>query len=96
MITHTGGCHCGRVRFEVRAGEAGRARVQLLHMQQQWPICTSSSRPIASTFFPAKEVLTGYGFNTHTAKHLFCSVCGIKSSTCRARTEQPQRERSLP
>jgi hypothetical protein len=26
-----------------------------------------------------KEVLKGYGFNTHTAKHFFCSVCGIKS-----------------
>jgi hypothetical protein len=25
------------------------------------------------------DVLTSYGFNTHTAKHLFCSVCGIKS-----------------
>jgi hypothetical protein len=23
--------------------------------------------------------LTTYRFNTHTAKHLFCSVCGIKS-----------------
>jgi hypothetical protein len=25
------------------------------------------------------EVLTAYTFNTHTAKHLFCSVCGVKS-----------------
>jgi hypothetical protein len=26
-----------------------------------------------------RDVLTTYSFNTHTAKHLFCSVCGIKS-----------------
>jgi hypothetical protein len=26
-----------------------------------------------------KDALTTYSFNTHTAKHLFCSVCGIKS-----------------
>jgi len=26
-----------------------------------------------------REALTSYSFNTHTAKHLFCSVCGIKS-----------------
>ena len=25
------------------------------------------------------EMLTNYRFNTRTAKHLFCSVCGIKS-----------------
>jgi len=25
------------------------------------------------------DALKTYGFNTHTAKHLFCSVCGIKS-----------------
>jgi hypothetical protein len=25
------------------------------------------------------EVLTAYAFNTGTAKHLFCSVCGVKS-----------------
>jgi hypothetical protein len=26
-----------------------------------------------------QENLTNYQFNTRTAKHLFCSVCGIKS-----------------
>jgi hypothetical protein len=26
-----------------------------------------------------QEALTTYTFNTGTAKHLFCSVCGIKS-----------------
>lgn len=54
MVTHTGGCHCGRVRFEVQAP----ARFKLL---------------------AGGDALTTYEFNTKTAKHLFCKVCGIKS-----------------
>jgi hypothetical protein len=26
-----------------------------------------------------RDVLTTYSFNTHIAKHFFCSVCGVKS-----------------
>jgi len=31
------------------------------------------------TLLSGRETLTTYSFNTHTAKHLFCSVCGVKS-----------------
>jgi hypothetical protein len=31
------------------------------------------------TLISGREVLTSYSFNTRVAKHLFCSVCGIKS-----------------
>src|SRR6267143_161074 len=48
---HAGGCHCGRVRFEVTA-------------------------PAEIT---GEESLATYTFNTGTAKHVFCKVCGIKS-----------------
>jgi hypothetical protein len=26
-----------------------------------------------------QDVLTTYSFNTHAARHLFCSICGVKS-----------------
>jgi hypothetical protein len=79
MITHTGGCHCGRVRFEVLAP----AKVEVLECNCS--ICNKAG--YLHLIVPAerfkllsgREVLTGYEFNTHTAKHLFCSVCGIKS-----------------
>jgi hypothetical protein len=79
MITHTGGCHCGRVRFEVLAP----ARLEVLECNCS--ICSKAG--YLHLVVPAdrfkllsgKEALTGYGFNTHTARHLFCSVCGIKS-----------------
>ena len=79
MITHTGGCHCGRVRFEVLAP------VQLAVSECNCSICSKSGYlhliVPAERFrlLPGKDALTSYTFNTRTAKHLFCSVCGIKS-----------------
>ncbi len=79
MITHTGGCHCGHVRFEVIAP----AKLQVLECNCS--ICTKSG--YLHLVVPAdrfkllsgNEALTTYTFNTHTAKHLFCSLCGVKS-----------------
>jgi len=79
MITHTGGCHCGRVRFEVVAP-------QKLHVTEcNCSICSKAG--YLHLIVPAdrfkllagSDALNCYGFNTHTAKHLFCSTCGIKS-----------------
>jgi hypothetical protein len=79
MITHSGGCHCGRVRFEVLAP----ARLQVLECNCS--MCGKSG--YLHLIVPAErfklvsgeDVLTTYEFNTRTAKHRFCSVCGIKS-----------------
>ena len=79
MITHTGGCHCGRVRFEISApanitvSECNCSicsRVGFLHL-----IVPGDRFKLVS----GREVLTTYTFNTGTAKHLFCSICGVKS-----------------
>jgi hypothetical protein len=78
MITHTGGCHCGRVRFEVDApGEllidecncSMCARTGYLHL-----IVPANRFRITQ----GEDALTTYTFNTRTAKHLFCATCGIK------------------
>ena len=79
MITHTGGCHCGRVRFEVQAP----AELEVLDCNCS--ICSKTG--FLHLIVPATRfrllsdaaVLTSYQFNTGLARHLFCSVCGIKS-----------------
>jgi hypothetical protein len=79
MVKHKGGCHCGRVKFEVLAPE------DLQVSECNCSICSRSGYlhlivpADRFTLLSGSEVLTAYGFNTHTAKHLFCSVCGIKS-----------------
>ena len=79
MIWHAGGCHCGRVRFEVFAPEQPQVS------ECNCSICSKTG--YLHLIVPAdrfrlvrgSDVLTTYTFNTGTAKHLFCSVCGIKS-----------------
>ena len=79
MVKHSGGCHCGRVRFEVVAS----ARIEVKDCNCS--ICAKSGylhlivpksdfRLVAGS-----EALSTYEFNTGAAKHLFCMICGIKS-----------------
>lgn len=76
---HAGGCHCGRVRFEVRAP----ARIEVAECNCS--ICAKSGylhlivRASDFTLLQGREALTTYRFNTGVAQHHFCSVCGIKS-----------------
>jgi len=79
FVTHRGGCHCGRVRFEVDAP----ARIAAL--QCNCSICRMTG--FLHLIVPAgrfrlvqgAESLSEYTFNTGIAKHRFCRVCGIKS-----------------
>jgi hypothetical protein len=79
MVTHAGGCHCGRVRFEVLAP------ANLEVAECNCSICSKSG--YLHLIVPAdrfklksgREALSTYSFNTHVAKHYFCATCGIKS-----------------
>ena len=79
MVQHRGGCHCGRVRFEITAP----SRLSVLECN-----CSMCSKfgylhlivPRAQfRLLQGEDVLTAYTFNTGVARHLFCSVCGVKS-----------------
>ncbi len=79
VVIHRGGCHCGRVRFEVDAP----AHLQAL--QCNCSICRMSG--FLHLIVPAQRFrllagegdLTDYTFHTGVAKHRFCRHCGIKS-----------------
>jgi hypothetical protein len=79
MVTHTGGCHCGRVRFEVIAP------ADLDVTDCNCSVCSKAG--FLHLIVPAdrfvlisgRDDLTTYTFNTGTAKHTFCSHCGVKS-----------------
>lgn len=79
MTTHTGGCHCGRVRFEVDAPEEIEAT------ECNCSICSRSGylHLIVSRqdfhLLRGQESLSTYTFNTGVARHLFCRYCGVKS-----------------
>ena len=78
-VTHTGGCHCGAIRFEVDAPKDIEAHdcncsVCSLTGFQHLIVPASHFRLISG-----EDALTDYQFNTRTAHHLFCSHCGVKS-----------------
>ena len=74
--TMSGGCHCGRVRFRVTAD---LSRITECNCS----ICTKKGflhlivPPEQFELLSGADALTTYRFNTGTAKHTFCSTCGI-------------------
>jgi hypothetical protein len=79
MTVHKGGCHCGRVAFEVDAPadlEVSECNCSICRRTGYLHLLTAKSR--FRLLRGAGDLVT-YRFNTGTARHLFCAVCGIKS-----------------
>ena len=79
MSWKQGGCHCGAVRFEVLAPdeiETKECNCSICRMTGYLHLIVNADR---FRFTQGEDMLTTYTFNTGTAKHHFCSVCGIKS-----------------
>ena len=79
MITHKGGCHCGKIRYEVQAPETldvTECNCSICSKSGYLHLIVPKSR---FNLISGKDVLETYTFDTHEAKHLFCRTCGIKS-----------------
>jgi hypothetical protein len=78
MATYTGGCHCGRIRFEVEGNLESDpvtlcncsicSRTAYLH----WPV-----EPERLRLLTPSGNWTSYRFLTRAADHRFCPVCGV-------------------
>ena len=76
--TYQGGCHCGKIRFEIIIN-------QLKAISCNCSICRKKGflhmiiPPENFKLLQGDEFIKTYTFNTQIAKHKFCSVCGIHS-----------------
>ena len=79
LTTHHGGCHCGRVRFEVDAPadvEALDCNCSICRMTGFLHLIVPAAR---FRLLSGQDDLVEYTFNTGAAKHRFCRHCGVKS-----------------
>ncbi len=78
QLRHKASCHCGAVQFELYLPDA------LQDVRRcDCSLCRRRGAIVASVPLSGIKILTGedvlrlYQFNTNTARHYFCSLCGI-------------------
>ena len=75
----SGGCHCGKVRFEAEVPR----HVEVLDCNCSICARTGFRHLIVPrgdfTLLQGQRALTSYRFGTGAANHLFCGTCGVKS-----------------
>lgn len=79
MTIHKGGCHCGRVRFEVEAPariEATECNCSICAKTGYLHLIVPKS---AFRLVSGDDAIQTYTFGTGVAQHYFCRHCGIKS-----------------
>ena len=76
--THTGGCQCGAVRYEV---EAEIKDVIACNCSRCGKLGSLLAFVPAQKFklVAGEKATTDYQFNKHVIHHLFCATCGIES-----------------
>ena len=76
---HSGGCHCGRVRFDVSIDLSQPAIVCNCSICGKTGTMLRFVPESEFTLLQGEDALTDYQFNSKSIHHLFCSTCGIRS-----------------
>jgi hypothetical protein len=76
METYNGSCHCGAVQFKIETDfpELTTCDCSICSRKNALMVKVHESR---FTLLSGEERLSEYQFHTRTARHYFCSVCGI-------------------
>ncbi len=77
-VEHSGRCHCGSVKFYVRAPaeiSAVKCNCSICEMSGFLHMLVADDKLRIEC---GEELLTTYQFNKNIARHTFCRVCGIK------------------
>ena len=77
-VTLSGACHCGAVQFVVTLTEgfASARRCDCSICRMRGAVALTST-PAEFRVLQGEDYLATYRFNTNTAEHHFCTVCGI-------------------
>ncbi len=79
MTVHKGGCHCGKVRFEVTAPadiEVTACNCSICRMTGYLHLIVPAGD---FSLESGSDDIETYTFNTGVAQHYFCRYCGIRS-----------------
>lgn len=75
---HSGGCHCGKVRYEVKAAIDSVLGCNCSMCSKKGSLLTFVGED-AFTLKSGEDHLTDYQFNKHVIHHTFCRACGVTS-----------------
>lgn len=76
LQTMEGGCHCGRIRFRV-TGDLAQTTICNCSICSKKGFLHLIVPPEQFDLLSGADDLATYQFNTNTARHTFCRVCGI-------------------
>ena len=79
MVKFIGSCHCKAVTFEVESPRdlvVFKCNCSICHIKQNHHFIVPQN---CVSLLTGAEELTEYRFNTRTAVHYFCKVCGVQS-----------------
>jgi hypothetical protein len=76
---YAGGCHCGKVRYEVEMDLSKPVIACNCSMCGKKGTLLSFAPATSFKLLAGEDSLTSYKFNRKVIDHLFCSTCGVTS-----------------